>query len=247
MPIKLALIIPARYQSGRFPGKPLMLIAGVPMIERTWRQCIKALPAEQVYIATDHDLIASHCRSIGANVIMTSEACLTGTDRVAEAAAKIDADVFLNVQGDEPLFNPADIKKVASLVEEYPGEVLNGYSEITSEEMFRDPSMPKMIVTADERLLYASRAAIPTGKKLGFHTAWRQVCIYAFPRDALVAFHAAETRAPLEAMEDIEILRFIELGVGVRMVRLSSESIPVDNPDDVQLVEAELLRRSART
>lgn len=239
------IIIPARYQSGRLPGKPLVQLAGVPMIERTWRQCAKGFDAARVYIATDDERIASHCRSVGAQVIMTSDACLTGTDRVAEAALQLDADVIINVQGDEPLFNPDDIAKVLAALERHPGEILNGYADITSEEEFRSPSMPKAVVRADGQLLYMSRGAVPTSKKLEFHFAWRQVCIYAFPRTALAAFTAHGRKTPLEAIEDIEILRFLELGWPVRMVRVSSDSIPVDNPEDVARVEAVIAARPA--
>ena len=239
------IIIPARYQSGRLPGKPLVQLAGVPMIERTWRQCTKGFDAARVYIATDDERIASHCRSAGAQVIMTSDTCLTGTDRVAEAALQLDADVIINVQGDEPLFNPDDIGKVLAALERHPGEILNGYADITSEEEFRSPSMPKAVVREDEQLLYMSRGAVPTSKKREFHFAWRQVCIYAFPRTALAAFTAHGRKTPLEAIEDIEILRFLELGWPVRMVRVSSDSIPVDNPEDVARVEAVIAARPA--
>lgn len=243
MTLRQAIVIPARYRSGRLPGKPLIRLAGVPMIERTYRQCAKAFPAERIYVATDDDRIAEHCRMAGIQVVMTSCDCLTGTDRVAEAAKQIDADMFINVQGDEPLFNPDDIKAVVAAAAAHPGEVLNGYGEISEEALFRSPSMPKVVFDQAERLLYMSRAAIPTSKMQEFRSAWRQVCIYAFPRHALEQFAAHGRKTPLEAIEDIEILRFLELGVPVRMVKVSSDSIPVDNPEDVALVEAVLARQ----
>lgn len=243
MPVKLAIVIPARYQSGRLPGKPLIKIAGVPMIERTYRQCAKAFPASDIYVATDDERIAVSCRVAGIQVIMTSRNCLTGTDRVAEAARYIDADILINVQGDEPLFNPDDIRMFVAAALEHPDEVLNGYGEITDETLFRSTSMPKVVFDKQERLLYMSRAAIPTTKHNQFEIAWRQVCIYAFPRSALEQFSSHKEKTRLEAVEDIEILRFVEMGVPVRMVRVSSDSIPVDNPEDVALVEAVLASR----
>lgn len=236
----IAIVIPARYGSGRLPGKPLVKIVGVPMIERTFRQCAKAFPAERIYVATDDSRIQVYCQSVGIQVIMTSPDCLTGTDRVAEAARQIEADTIINVQGDEPLFNPDDIMRFRAACAEFPGDVLNGYGEIESEDLFRSSSMPKVVFDRNERLLYMSRASIPTSKRHEFLRAWRQVCIYAFPRAALEDFAAQKEKTPLEAIEDIEILRFVEIGVPVRMVRVSSASIPVDNPEDIALVEAAL-------
>ena len=104
------VVIPARYDSTRLPGKPLVDIAGKPMIQRVYEQCIRAVESNRVYVATDDDRIRSVCESFGAKVVMTSSQCLTGTDRVAEVSRKIDARYYINVQGDEPIFNPADIK-----------------------------------------------------------------------------------------------------------------------------------------
>lgn len=212
------------------------------MIERTYRQCAKAFPSDGIFVATDDERIAAHCGSVGIKVIMTSPDCLTGTDRVAEAARQIDADTFINVQGDEPLFNPADVTAFVAAAAAHPDAVLNGYGEISDEAMFRSTSMPKVVFDESERLLYMSRAAIPTTKRNEFRSAWRQVCIYAFPRAALEQFASRGEKTPLEAIEDIEILRFVEMGIRVQMVKVSSDSIPVDNPEDVALVEAELRR-----
>jgi 3-deoxy-manno-octulosonate cytidylyltransferase (CMP-KDO synthetase) len=231
-----AIVIPARYASGRFPGKPLVEIAGVPMIERTYRRCALAFPSDRIYVATDDDRIGSFCRSVGIQTVMTSENCLTGTDRVAEAAKVIDADFFINVQGDEPILNPDDILVVHRAAVKFPGEVLNGYCRILDDKDFRNPSLPKVVFAPDGRLLYMSRAAVPTSKRLEFVEAWRQICIYGFTREALKAFTAAPQKTPAEAIEDIEILRFLELGIPVRMVEVSDHSYPVDNPSDVSKI-----------
>lgn len=237
------VIIPARYQSSRLPGKPLIDLCGIPMVVRTYQQCIKACSSEKVYVATDDNRIREVCESNNIQVIMTSSNCLTGTDRIAECAKYIDADVFINVQGDEPLFNPKDLKLLISYVEKYPGEVLNGYCEISDENLFRSGSIPKVVFRPDGRLLFMSRSPIPSNKEQGFEKAWRQVCAYAFPREALKDFSSIAKKTSLESIEDIEILRFLELGWEVRMVQLSNESIAVDTPDDIQRVEAALLER----
>ncbi len=233
-------VIPARYASSRFPGKPLTEILGRSLVHRVWERTVGALPADDVYVATDDDRIAEHGRDFGAQVVMTSPECLTGTDRVFEASQQIDADLFVNVQGDEPLIDPSDVTRVIAAASELPGVVVNAMCPITSLDDFRSVNVPHVAAAPDGRLLYMSRAAIPTTKELAFAWGWRQVCIYAFPRDALAAFAATGARTPLEALEDIEILRFLELGIPVHMVRLEQVSIAVDVPSDVDRVEAAL-------
>lgn len=238
------VIIPARYQSSRLPGKPLVDLCGLPMIVRTYQQCIKACSPEKVYVATDDKRIREVCESNKIQVIMTSSDCLTGTDRIAECAKYIDADIYINVQGDEPLFNPNDLELLISSIEKYPGEVLNGFCKIKNEHLFRSGSIPKVVFRPDGRLLYMSRAPIPSNKEQGFEKAWRQVCAYAFPKQALEDFSSVTEKTKLESMEDIEILRFLELGWEVRMIELSSDSIAVDTPEDIQRVEAAIRDRN---
>lgn len=238
-----AVIIPARYQSSRLPGKPLVQLSGVPMIVRTYRQCLKACPAERIHVATDDDRIREVCEQHGISVLMTSSQCLTGTDRLAECAQQLDVDVFINVQGDEPVFNPDDLRRMIEACSQWPGEVLNGYCAIEKEAQFRSTSTPKVVLRPDGRLLYMSRATIPGTKSNEFVRGWRQVCLYAFPRESLAAFAACDSKTPLESLEDIEILRFLELGWEVRMLELSQDSIAVDNPEDVAAAEAAILAR----
>ncbi len=238
--MRYIVVIPARYQSSRLPGKPLVPLCGVPMIVRTYRQCIKAVPAELVYVATDDERIREVCEGEGIQVVMTPEDCLTGTDRVAAVAQQIEADTYINVQGDEPVFNPKDLEHLIAAVEKHPQDVINGYCPIHEEEHFRSSSTPKAVLRPDGRLLYMSRAPIPTNKAHGFAQAWRQVCAYAFPRAALTAFTSSNGKTPLEAIEDIEILRFLELGWEVRMIPMSDTSVAVDNPEDVTRAEAKI-------
>lgn len=241
--MKYVVIIPARYQSSRLPGKPLVEICGIPMIVRTYRQCIKAVNAETIFVATDDERIRQLCDRNKIQVIMTSSHCLTGTDRIAEAATKVDADTYFNIQGDEPVFNPDDILKIIEAAREFPGEVLNGFCSISDESLYRSSSIPKVVMRPDGRLLYMSRASIPTNKKHGYEIAWRQVCAYAFPKAALKAFASQPHKTLLEKIEDIELLRFLELGWKVRMIPMSDASIAVDNPDDVAAVERVILSR----
>jgi 3-deoxy-manno-octulosonate cytidylyltransferase (CMP-KDO synthetase) len=234
--MKSILVIPARYQSTRFPGKPLTNILGKSMIQRVHEQCALAFPREDIYVATEDARIIDHCQLLGIQALMTSDTCLTGTDRVAAVADQIEADYYINVQGDEPVFNPKDIKLLMDAMPRYPGEILNGYCAVEDEGQYKSVSVPKVVFRPDGRLLYMSRSPIPGNKKSAFHFSFRQVCAYAFPKAALVAFSAQKEKSPLEYEEDIEILRFLELGYEVRMLEMSNQSIPVDHPEDLENV-----------
>ena len=236
----VAVIIPARYQSSRFEGKPLALIAGRPMIDRTWDRCAEAVGRDRVWVATDDDRIAAHTRAAGMQTVLTSPDHPTGTDRVAEAASLIAADVYVNVQGDEPLMPPSDITTVIAAWDPADAPVVNGMCPIDDEAAYRSTSIPKVVAAPDGRLLYMSRGPIPHTKDGEFVKAWRQVCVYGLSGEALTAFADAGGKTPMEEVEDIEIVRFLELGMTVRMVPLSSGSIAVDHPEDVARVEAAL-------
>ncbi len=232
------LIIPARYDSTRFPGKPLFDIAGKSMIQRTWEQCVQSFPKENTFVATDDQRIETHCSELGIQTVMTSTNCLTGTDRVWEASQQIDADTYVNVQGDEPLFNPDDITAVLRASQREPHLVINAMCHINEESDYFNIHVPKVVTTVDGKLLYMSRSAIPHNKQNLFEFAMRQVCVYAFPKAALAAFGSVSKKTPLESQEDIEIIRFLELGYEVKMIEVSQESIPVDRPADVERVVA---------
>jgi 3-deoxy-manno-octulosonate cytidylyltransferase (CMP-KDO synthetase) len=230
------VVIPARIQSTRLPRKPLVEILGKTLIERTYNQCIKVVAPELVFVATDSEEIRGHCKKKGIKVLMTSEKALTGTDRVYEASKQVPAKYYINVQGDEPVINPNDITRIIENIDFEGNSILNGYTEIDDRDSYLSTSIPKVVFRPDGKLLYMSRAPIP-GNKIGdFTRAWRQVCIYAFPANALKVFNAV-SKTPLEELEDIEILRFLELNFEVDMVHLSNHSIPVDLPEDIRKVE----------
>lgn len=234
--MKIILVIPARYKSTRFPGKPLLVLDGKTMIQRVWEQCTKAIEPNLIFIATEDDRILNHCKENGLQCLITSDNCLTGTDRIAEVSKQIDADYYINVQGDEPIINPEDIKKIISLLSPNHDLILNGYCELDNEEEYRSLSVPKVAVRKDGRLLYMSRSPIPGNKSNNFNIGFRQVCIYAFPKKALEDFSREIEKTPFEKEEDIEILRFLEMGYDVQMVKMSKDSIPIDNPEDVEKV-----------
>lgn len=234
------VVIPARYKSSRLPGKPLVDLEGKSLLQRTYEQTCKAVDADLVYVATDDKRIEEHCQRLNIQVIMTSSDCLTGTDRVAEFSEHIEATTYINVQGDEPLMNPKDILEVIKSAQINPNEIINGFAEITSEEDFRSVTIPKVVFRPDYRLLYMSRSPIPGNKKNQFRKSWRQICVYGFPKKALTEFSKQKNKTPLEHEEDIEILRFLELGYEVRMIELSTDSIAVDTPEDAEKVRTYL-------
>ncbi|PPZ90580.1 3-deoxy-manno-octulosonate cytidylyltransferase [Cloacibacterium normanense] len=231
-----AVVIPARLASTRLPNKPLVDILGKSLIERTYNQVIQAIDPNKVYVLTDDEIIINHCKERGIQVVLTSKNCLTGTDRVAEFAEMTNFDYYINVQGDEPLMNPNNIEIIIEQVENSDGEILNGYAEIDLEEDFRSLTIPKVVFRPDGRLLYMSRSAIPGNKNGEFTKAFKQVCVYAFPKKALIDFYKCNSKTFLENIEDIEILRFLELGYEVRMLKLSKDSIAVDVPEDIEKV-----------
>ena len=231
-----AIIIPARFQSSRFPGKPLADILGKPMIQHVWEKSIEAAGTQHVFVATDNQQIVDACQSFGASTIMTDSDCLTGTDRVAQAAAKLDYAFYVNVQGDEPMLDPADIRAVAQAYRDADGYVVNAMASITDEREYWARSVPKVVTNTTGRLQYMSRAAIPANKGGTFEKAWKQVCIYCFSPEHLQAYASATSKGPIEAIEDIEILRFLDIGIDVQMLELNSVSMAVDTPEDLQRV-----------
>ena len=235
--LDLVIVIPARYKSTRFPGKPLADIFGKSMIRRVWEICTEAIPQENVYVATDDTRISKHCILQNMNCIMTSKKCLTGTDRVIEVSKKIDAKYYINVQGDEPVISISDIRKFILSIKKFPDKILNGMTKITRKVDYSKNSIPKVVFNKQKELVYISRSVIPGSKNKKFQNGFRQVCMYSFPKKIMKNIKFYNKKTPLEKIEDIEILRFIEHGVPVQMIELSSSSIAVDYPSDLSRVK----------
>lgn len=238
-------VIPARYASSRYPGKPLVPILGVPMVVRVARIAAEALGATNVVVATEDSRIARVVEAAGFRAVMTSDRCLTGTDRLAEVAELIEADVYVNVQGDEPMLKPETICQVVTTASATPGVIHNGMCRLGPEEDPANVNIPKVVATESGRLLYMSRAALPASKDARQRPIvyWKQVCIYTFSGEQLRAFAAFGRKAVIESHEDIEILRFLELGYPVQMVAVDGGSLAVDVPQDVLLVEEAMRTR----
>lgn len=243
--MRTVVVIPARFSSSRYPGKPLVELLGRPMILWVADVAAKAVTAENVYVATEDQRIASVVTAAGYNAVMTSPNALTGTDRLAEAAEKIDADIYINVQGDEPLVDAGDIIKIADCKKANMDMVVNGFSWLSNLEDPANVNIPKVITTESNRLVYMSRTPLPgfkdaANKPEGYR---KQVCIYAFTKEELERFASFGRKSVLEQSEDIEILRFLELETNVLMVETRPGSLAVDVPEDVAPVEAALRAR----
>lgn len=241
--MKAIVVIPARYKSSRYPGKPLVPLLGKPMILWVAELSAKAVGADNVYVATDDDRIAAVVKGAGFQVTMTSDQALTGTDRLAEVAEKVDADIYINVQGDEPLVSPQDILRAIEQKKAYPDQVINGYCALSEFEYPHSVNIPKVIFTEKQQMIYMSRQAIPGIKDVKYAPAeyYKQVCIYGFSRQELLDYGKFGRKSTIEQSEDIEILRFLEWNQGIRMFKTQPGSLAVDVPEDVAKVEAALL------
>tara|TARA_Y100001968_G_C19437772_1_gene760770 strand:- start:1429 stop:2169 length:741 start_codon:yes stop_codon:yes gene_type:complete len=244
--MKACVIIPARYQSSRFPGKPLAEILGKPMILWVSEIAEKAVGKDNVYIATDDIRICEIVNKNGYSFILTSDSALTGTDRVAEASKSLNYDIIINVQGDEPLILPEDIIKCIQQKEKYPNFIINAYNNIKSSQDPINTNIPKVITNESDFLIYISRSLIPGFKdpKKKSIQYKKQVCIYAYNNDELNNFLQFGRKSKLEELEDIEILRFLEFKSTIKMFKSSNESIAVDVIEDVKSVENELIARN---
>ncbi len=243
--MRSVVIIPARYSSTRYPGKPLVPLLGKPMLLWVAELSACAVGSENVYVATDDYRIASVVEANGFQAVMTDDNALTGTDRLAQAVNLIDADVYINVQGDEPLVSPDDILKIRDVKLRKMHQIINAYTWISPNEDFNNVNIPKVITNERDELIYMSRLALPGFKdsKCAPQRYKKQVCIYAYTKKELLAYRDFGRKSQLEYSEDIEILRFMELGKTIFMVETNSGSLAVDIPEDVTGVEAALSKR----
>lgn len=234
--MKIIGVIPARYKSSRFPGKPLADICGKPMIYWVYNQAKKVKELDEVYVATDDKKIEKACKENNINVIMTSKKHPTGTDRVGEVARKVKADIYVNIQGDEPLIEPETIRQ--AILPFYTDEtikVTNLMTKIKNPVDVVNFTIPKVITNKDEIGIYLTRATAPSPKGSINFDYYKQVCVYGFKPESLEFFCNSE-RGKIESIEDIEILRFIEAGYKVKYIEVDSDTVAVDTEKDLERV-----------
>jgi 3-deoxy-manno-octulosonate cytidylyltransferase (CMP-KDO synthetase) len=241
-------VIPARMGASRFPGKPLAPIHGRPMLEHVYRRSAACPLLDEVVIATCDDEVARAATGFSARVIMTSARHERASDRVAEAAADDPAAIVVMIQGDEPMIAPGMIAAaVTPLVSDPSLACTNLAAEIESEAELLDPNTIKVVMAADDRALYFSRQPVPTCSAAGFRRGewFKQVCVIPFRHDALDRFGRLP-QGRLERAESIDMLRFLEHGMPVQMVRTTVRTHAVDTEADLQLVERLMAEGMAR-
>jgi len=239
-------IIPARYASTRFPGKPLALIAGKPLIQHVVEQCKRAKSLDDVIVATDDNRIADAARAFS-RVEMTRADHPSGSDRIAEVAARCQCDAVVNIQGDEPLIDPAVIDTVAGALA--GSEMSTAAVPIRNVDEYDNPNVVKVVVNSAGRALYFSRRTIPYLREAASRSANEQLAAFPFLKHLGIYGYRRETLlrlvkfpvSPLENAEKLEQLRALENGIQIAVVKVNYDSVGVDMPEDVARVEKILI------
>lgn len=234
--MKIVAIIPARWGSTRFPGKVLAPIAGKPMIARVWERASAASEIDDVIVATDDDRIAGAVRAFGGRVEMTRSDHESGSDRIAEVAARIEGDAIINVQGDEPLIRSADLDRLAALMRNDPSVRVASLCHPISDDEASNPNRVKVVRNAAGDALYFSRAKIPHPRHAEHARYLQHAGIYAYRRTDLLAFSTLPVPAE-ERAEALEQLRFLAAGTAIRLIETEPSGPGVDTPEDVAVVE----------
>jgi 3-deoxy-manno-octulosonate cytidylyltransferase (CMP-KDO synthetase) len=238
--LKAVGIIPARYDSSRFPGKPLAQISGKYLIQRVYERVSHASTLSSLLVATDDKRIFDAVKSFGGQTVMTREDHLTGTDRLAEAAMNLDCDIVVNIQGDEPLIDPDLIDRAVSHFSAIPDfRFGSAMTPIEIEDDLRNPNIVKVVVGKDNQALYFSRYPIPYRRKMTPIPTYQHIGFYVYSRDFLIEYSNMPATA-LERAECLEQLRALECGVRIDMIETKYRGIGVDVPDDVLRIEREL-------
>jgi 3-deoxy-manno-octulosonate cytidylyltransferase (CMP-KDO synthetase) len=243
------VVIPARHASSRFPGKPLAVIAGKPMIQHVVERVRIAKLPSRIVVATEDQRIKDAVEKFGAEAILTRHDHRTGTDRVAEVAAHLPAEIYINVQGDEPLINPGTVDAVAAaMAEDESIQLATPCSAITHQNEIMDPNVVKVVQDFDANALYFSRAPIPWVRDTGAKVAashFKHIGLYGYRRAALLEYPTLPP-GELERIEQLEQLRWLENGFRIHMVETEYDAVSVDVPADVERVE-KLLSAGAKS
>ena len=234
--MKAVCIIPARYQSTRLPGKPLLDIAGKPMIQWVVERANKAKRISEVIVATDDDRILHVVQSFGGTAVLTSREHRCGTERLAEVASKMpEVDIVVNVQGDEPLIEAESIDALVSVFDEAKKPEMATAMSRMEEADYTNPAAVKVVTAINGDALYFSRACIPYLRTVTGLGIWKHIGIYAYQKEFLLRF-AQWPQTPLEQAESLEQLRVLEMGYCIRVVKTDHAGRGVDTPDDLDVV-----------
>lgn len=244
MKTKILGIIPARYASTRFPGKPLVKIQGISMIERVYKQALQSKSLSQLIVATDDERIADHIRSFGGNVVMTSAEHASGTDRCAEVLSEQTTKfkIAINIQGDEPFIQPEQIDLLISCFEDNEVQIATLVKKIISIDELKNPNTPKAVIAQNGDALYFSRQAIPFKKEvpidewLQHGTYYKHIGIYGYKAEILPKL-TSMPHGKSEQLESLEQLRWLENGYHIRTKVTELETIAIDAPEDLKKAE----------
>ncbi len=242
--MKVVGLIPARFNSTRFPGKPLVNIKGKSMIRRVYERCCLAQGLQEVWVGTDDERILNEVNDFNGNVMMTSTSHQNGTERCAEMSEKLDADYFINIQGDEPFISPHQIDQ---LVEVLDGkiQIATLVSAINENATLDDPNIMKVVIDRNDFAIYFSRNCIPYVRDfdkeewLQKHNFWKHIGMYAYKSNVLKEIVDLPLSS-LEKAESLEQLRWIENGYSIKVGRTDIESVSIDVPEDLKKMESHL-------
>jgi 3-deoxy-D-manno-octulosonate cytidylyltransferase len=240
--MRCIIVIPARMASTRFPGKPLCDLMGKPMIQWVVEAAREAKVAEQVLVATPDDEILEACAGFGVEAVRTRIDHPSGTDRIVEVSHKHRADLYVNVQGDEPLIQPASIRALARPMLEDPHREVGSLYAVCPDEELENPAVVKVVMSQTRKALYFSRHSIPFARNARVEPVYKHIGLYAYRRPALQAF-AASGPTPLERTESLEQLRFLELGFSISMFEGQGSELAVDTPEQAEEVRRILAAR----
>lgn len=241
--MKVIAVIPARYASTRLPGKPLVDICGKPMIQHVYELVTRVEGLNDIVVATDDVRIANAVQAFGGKVFMTSQNCQSGSDRVREVANSLAADIYINIQGDEPLLEPSAIEKLLAVFKKDECVQVATLCTRISEEQARSPHQVKVICDHTGNALYFSRSPIPYARNSSESTCfWGHIGIYAYRAETLCTFSLLAP-SPLEQLEQLEQLRFLQAGIPVRVLEVPPMGVGVDTPDDLERVRVAIRQR----
>lgn len=231
--MKVIAMIPARYAATRFPGKLMQLLGGKTVIRRTYEAAVATKLFDQVIVVTDSDIIAQEIQSAGGHFIMSQRSHESGTDRIAEAADTIEADIIVNVQGDTPFIKREPLEKLLQEFQEDTVQVASMMQVLTKPQEINDPNFVKVAVDLKRNALFFSRSVIPYPRDTASNPVYYEhIGVYAFRKKALMDF-TSWPLSPLEAAEKVECLRYLEHGVGIRMVITDYLGVEIDTPEDL--------------
>ena len=243
--MKIAAVIPARYASTRLPGKPLLDILGKPMIQRVYENACRAKGLDEVAVATDDERIFACVQGFGGRCLMTSPSCANGTERLHEAAGKLQADAYVNIQGDEPLLEPSAIDLLCACLREEDAPPCATLARPCSFSEAANPNLVKVVLDARGQALYFSRARIPYPRDGGEDPGYlAHIGVYAYRADTLESFAKAPS-SPLEDIEKLEQLRLLQMGIPIRVIQTRAWGPGVDTKEDLEEVRRLLAGKPA--